>query len=269
MIKVGLIGCGAIGASLAKTIEKRFAGVARLIYVSDHNPEQIEKLQAKIRTRKFHIVSIEELVSKSELIIEAASQNAARVAIPQALKKNKQIVVLSVGGILQIPRFDLLLKKSRGRVYVPSGAIAGIDAVLAAKALKIRRVQVTTRKPLKSLSDSPYFKKNRLHLSKIGRPTCIFDGSALQAIRFFPQNINVAATLSLAGVGPRKTHVRIFASPTYHYNTHEIEIKGTFGTIVSKVRNVPSGENPKTSALAIGSTIALLEKIFDRLKVGT
>ncbi len=192
-----------------------------------------------------------------------------RTAIPIALRHHKNLIVLSVGGVLQIPTLQSLLKKSRGQIYVPSGAIAGVDAVLAGKALRIRQIQVTTRKPLRSLSGSPYFKMRRLDLAKIKRPTLIFDGSAFQAIRCFPQNINVAATLSLAGIGPRKTRVRIFASPTYHYNTHEIEIKGGFGRIVTKVRNVPSGENPKTSALAIGSTVALLEKLFDRLKVGT
>jgi aspartate dehydrogenase len=269
MVKIGLIGCGAIGSSIAKTIEKKFSKVARLVYVSDQNPEQIEKLQSKIRTGKFHAVSIPELAIKSDLIIEAASQQAAKQAIPEALKRNRDIIVLSVGGLLQIPNFSRLLKKSRARVHVPSGAIAGIDAVLAAKALHIKRIQVTTRKPLKSLSGSPYFQKHRLELGKIRRPTLIFDGTAFQAIRCFPQNINVAATLSLAGIGARKTRVRIFASPTYHHNTHEIEIKGDFGLIVSKVRNVPSGENPKTSALAIGSTVALLEKMFERLKVGT
>src|SRR3989338_3090720 len=152
MIKIGLIGCGAIGSQLARVIEQKFRDVARLVYVSDLDREKIRKLAKKIRSGKFHAISTLELIHKSNFIIEAASQEAARAYVPQALKYHKDILVLSVGGLLQIPNLSRLLRKSKSRVYVPSGAIAGVDAVVAAKTLGIKKVQITTRKPLASLS---------------------------------------------------------------------------------------------------------------------
>ena len=269
MIKIGLIGCGAIGSVLAQTIERRFHRFAYLAYVSDCNPEQIHKLRRKVKSRTFRSVSANELIRNSNLIIEAASQEAARLFIPEALHYHKDILVLSVGGVFRIPNIQKLVARSRGHVYIPSGAIAGIDSVLAAKVLGLRRVRITTRKPLKSLLDSPYLSQKKFKVRKICKPTLIFEGDASQAIRYFPQNINVAATLSLAGLGSKKTRVRIFASPTYRHNIHEIELIGRFGRMVSTVTNIPSKENPKTSVLAIGSAIAALEKIFQQIKVGT
>ena len=269
MIRVGIIGCGAIGSSIARAIEKKFARRAFLAYVSDTNSQQIKKFKRKLKFSHPRVVSTAELIKQSHFIIESASQQAARNVIPQALKQNKDLLVLSVGALLQIPTISKLAQKSRGHIYVPSGAVAGIDGILAAKIFGIRRVQLTTRKPLKSLQGSPFFIKHGLENKPIKKPTLIFDGTAAEVISEFPQNINVAATLSLAGIGPRKTRVRIFTSPTYRYNIHEVEIEGASGKMSFKMVNVPSLENPKTSALAIGSAISALNKIFSRLKVGT
>ena len=189
--------------------------------------------------------------------------------VPKVLACGKDVLALSVGGILEIKNLNRLLARSRGRVYIPSGGVAGIDAVLAAKTGQIHSVRITTRKPLRSLRSAPYFSKNGFRPEQIKKPTLIFKGNAYEAIRNFPENVNVAATLSLAGIGPKRTHVQIFTSPTYRYNVHEIEINGSFGRIISQVTNLPSQENPKTSALAIGSAIATLEKIFDHIKIGT
>jgi len=269
MIQIGIIGCGTIGSALARAIQKRFSKFARLAYVSDINPNQIQKLRKKIKSPRFQAVSLSELIKKSDFVIESASVNASCKVIPKVLKAGKDILTLSVGGILKIKNLEHLLTKSRGHIYIPSGGVAGIDAVLAAKTGQIHSVRITTRKPLRSLQSAPYFSKKGFRPERIKKPTLIFKGNAYDAIRNFPENVNVAVTLSLAGIGSRKTHVRIFTSPTYHYNMHEIEIKGSFGRILSQVTNLPSRENPKTSALAIGSAIATLEKIFKKIKIGT
>ncbi|OGW81172.1 MAG: hypothetical protein A3G33_10275 [Omnitrophica bacterium RIFCSPLOWO2_12_FULL_44_17] len=214
-------------------------------------------------------MSVKELVEKSDFIIEAACPDVAKAIIPKILQCHKQALILSVGGVIQIKNLERLLQKSRGCIYIPSGAIAGVDALLACKGASIKRVRITTRKPVRSLLGAPFMKKAKNELNKIRKTTLIFEGTAEQAVRYFPQNINVAATLSLAGVGSKRTLVRIYTSPTYRFNSHEIEIEGDFGRIHSKVTNIPSEENPKTSALAIGSAIATLGKIFSRLKVGT
>lgn len=269
MIRIGIVGCGTIGSAFAKAIEKRFRRFACLAYVSDINPTQIQKLRSKVKSSRFRAVSVARLIQKSDFIIETASVQAACEIIPKVLVYGKDILTLSVGGILKIPNLKRLLEKSSGRIYIPSGGIAGIDAVLAAKIGQIRSVRMTTRKPLRSFRNAPYFSRNGFRAKHIKKPTLIFKGSAYQAIQYFPENVNVAVTLSLAGIGPRKTRVQIFTSPTYHYNVHEIEIKGGFGRMVSQVTNLPSKENPKTSALAIGSAIATLEKILSRIKIGT
>ena len=269
MLRIGLVGCGAIGSALAKTIVKKFYRHARLVCIADRNPSQIQTLRKKFKLTRVRAVSVPELIRQSDFIIEAASIEAVSDILPAALRRGKDVLILSVGGILKISNLNRLLRKSRSHIFIPSGAVAGIDGVLAAKTGRIYSVSITTRKPLRSLRHSPFLRKHKLLKKKIHGPTLIFEGTASQAVRHFPQNINVAATLSLAGIGPGKTRVRIYASPTYRYNTHEIEVNCSFGRIFSEVRNVPSRENPKTSALAIGSATAALEKIFAQLKIGT
>ncbi len=269
MIQIGILGCGTIGSALAKAVLKKFPQKARLQFVSDHHPDQIIKLRKQLKVN-FKSVSISELIRRSDFIIEAASVKASEKIVPLVLAAGKEILVLSVGGILKIKNLQNLLNRSQGgKVYIPSGAIAGLDGVLGSKNGGIKSVRITTRKPLKSLAQAPFFLKQGFRSDRIKKPTLIFEGNALKAIEHFPENVNVAASLSLAGIGPKKTKVRIFTSPTYRYNQHEIEIQGGYGQIVTRVTNVPSRENPKTSALAIGSAIATLEKIFSPIKIGT
>lgn len=269
MIRVGIIGSGAIGSELAKAIKEKFSRFARLAFVSDIHPEKVKALQKKLKSVRFRALNTNQLIRQSDFVIEAASQQAACDIVPKVLARGKSVLVLSVGGLLQVKGLDALLKKSRGSIYVPSGAVGGIDAVLGARTGKIKKISITTRKPVRGLLGAPYFSKNKIRLQSIKKPTLVFEGTAERAIRYFPQNVNVAATLSLAGIGPRKTKVRLFTSPTYRTNSHEIEIVSSYGTMKFEVHNVPSRQNPKTSALAVGSAVATLEKIFERLKVGT
>ena len=266
MLKVGIIGCGAIGSELARVVVTRFKKNARLAYLCDANPKVAQNLKQKLKTSAA-ISPLSKLVCKSDFIIEAASQQAALDAIPLARRFKKKMLVMTVGALLRIP--NALTKLQKGILYVPSGALAGVDALLAAHQGKITKVRLTTRKPLASLKDAPFFKKSKWADKVIRKPTVIFDGSAHVATQCFPQNINVAATLSLAGIGSQKTKVRIITSPRYKTNSHEIEIEGSFGRIKTLTDNIPSKYNPKTSALAIYSAIACLQKIFSALKVGT
>ncbi len=266
MLKIGIIGCGAIGSELARAVSTRFKDKAKLAYFSDIDPKHAQILKKKLKISS-RIVPLSELVQKSDFIIEAASQKAALQAVPLAIRMNKKILVMSVGALLQIPK--LIQNNKKGILYIPSGAIAGLDALLAAKQEKITRVSITTRKPLSSLKSAPFFQNSKWARKKITKPTVIFKGNAIQATKAFPQNINVAAALSLAGIGPKKTRVQIVASPTYTRNTHEVEFVGSFGRVKTIAENVPSRRNPKTSALAIASAIACLEKILSPIKIGT
>lgn len=267
-LKVGVIGIGAIGSRLVGILAKEFRQEAKVRFLCDLKKERLREV-ARRWVPEARIVAWPSLVEKSDLIIEAASQKIALPVAQKALKENKQVLILSVGGLMTWNGLSAILEKTEGRLWIPSGALAGIDGLLAANQGEIRRVTLTTRKPFAGLRGAPYLRRKKIRLSALKAPTLIFEGDASEAIRAFPKNVNVAATLALAGLGPRKTRVRIFTSPTYRQNQHEVEIEGDFGRIRTEVANLPSSRNPRTSELAILSAAATLRKIFGRVQIGT
>ncbi|MBI4708486.1 MAG: DUF108 domain-containing protein, partial [Candidatus Omnitrophica bacterium] len=154
------------------------------------------------------------------------------------------------------------------QIYLPSGAICGLDGVKSASLGRIDKVTLTTRKPPRSLEGAPYLVSKGINLSQIKQETLLFEGTAEEAIRGFPQNVNVCATLSIAGIGPEKTRVKIITSPFYTSNIHEVEAEGAFGRLTVRTENVPSPQNPKTSYLAALSAIATLKQILEPVKIG-
>ncbi len=268
MIKIGLVGCGNIGAQLAVHIQKKLRTQATLVSIWDNDSQTAQKLQTVLR-KKIISVSIAQLVSQSDLIIEAASADAVQQLLPLVIKKKKQLMVLSSGGLLRNPARLAQAIRARTPIFLPSGALAGLDGIKSARVGKIRSVTLTTRKPPLSFSGAPGVQNKKLRLESIRKPTVIFDGNALKAARLFPQNINVAATLALAGVGAARTRVRIIADPGIKNNSHTIESVGDFGILISRTENRPSVRNRKTSQLAVYSAIATLEQILNPLQVGS
>ncbi|MBI4115714.1 MAG: DUF108 domain-containing protein [Candidatus Omnitrophica bacterium] len=268
LISVGIIGLGAIGSRLVEILTKEFHDKVRVDSICDIKEERIEEIQGKWAPRAKSL-PWPSLVARSDVVIEAASQEIALSVAKEALKRGKQVLILSVGGLLAWNGLSLVLKKTKGKLWIPSGALAGVDGVLAANEGRIHKVTLTTRKPLAGLAGAPYLLEKRINLSRITKPTLIFEGNAAQATRAFPQNVNVAATLALAGIGSKRTLVRILTSPTYKRNQHEVEIEGDFGSIRTVVENFPSKRNPRTSELAVLSSVATLKKIFGHLHIGT
>jgi aspartate dehydrogenase len=204
--------------------------------------------------------------------VEAASQEAVRDYAKAILNSGKDMLIMSVGALADHKFLDELIAIAQAKgakIYLPSGAIAGLDGLKSAKEAGIEEVTLTTRKPPKSLVDAPYVKEKCIHLKNLKKEMLIYEGPAREAVKFFPANVNVAASLSLAGIGPEKTRVRIIADPKIDRNIHEIFVKGEFGELEVKTRNVPSPENPKTSYLAALSAIATLKKISNNIQVGT
>ena len=183
LTKVGLVGCGAIGTYIAKLLSSKFKDQARITFVNDLQPEKAEALGKS--------VSLEDLAAKSDFIIEAAHADIVKTLVPLALKKNKSILVMSVGGLLSIANLETLLVKSKGTIYVPSGAIAGVDALSAAKQDGIRSVSITTRKPIRGLVGAPILKEKGIDLDSITGEKVLFEGTAREAVKAFPQNVNV------------------------------------------------------------------------------
>ncbi len=267
-LKVGLVGCGTIGSALAKSLVKDFHQRAALVALSELDPAKANRL-IRILKKRIPLLSIEKLIQRCDLILEAASASISSYVAQQALKQDKQVLIMSVGGLLKDKRWLRLSRMSHGKIWIPSGALAGIDGLLAAKEGKIRSVKLVTEKPPQSLWDAPYFRHKRFPKLKGNQSCCLFKGSAEEAVKGFPQNINVAAILSLAGLGPQKTQVEIWTSHKVRSNRHRILIEGDFGKIEALTDNAPSEENPKTSALAIHSAIAALRKIFSSISIGT
>ena len=268
MITIGLVGCGTIGSRLAVEIQRQFRGTARLIGLYDRNDDTAKQLQKKLKL-PVPILSPDQLIRRCQLLIEAASANAVGQLLPKAIAHRKGMLLMSTGGLLRHP--DLIRKAIARKIplYLPSGAIAGLDGIKAAGIGRLKSVTLTTRKHPKSLAGAPGIARAKLRLNSLRSPRTVFKGSALEAVSAFPQNINVAATLALAGMGATRTQVRIIADPTVHTNIHEIEAAGDFGTLFVRTENRPARENPKTSRLAVFSAIATLKQILEPIRIGT
>ncbi len=272
MKKVGLIGCGAIGSELALAVDSGRID-AELKAVFDIYPESASRLAARLRTKPIAARNIEEFVASDlDIVVEAASQDAVRRYARLVLERNHDLMIMSIGALLDPGLYDDLrgiAEKHGRRIYLPTGAIAGIDAIRSVRHL-LKEIMLTTTKSPRALEGAPFFQKHRIDLRKIKKARVIYEGRAEEAVKLFPANVNVAAVLSLAGTGGRKTKVRIVADPKVRTNIHEIAARGRFGTMHFRVDNIPSPANPKTSYLAVLSAIECLRSICDdRIMVGT
>jgi aspartate dehydrogenase len=268
MIKVGLVGAGAIGTELALYCKRYLRHQIKIQGIIDHHPEKETLLRKRLGLRRY--ACVEDLIPDCSLIIEAASSAAAFPLAKLALSSGKDALLMSTSGLVpHIQEIQLLLKKTGGRLFLPSGAVTGVDALKSACSGKIQSVTLVTRKSPKGLKSAPFIASKGINLNRLRKETLVYQGSAKGAIQGFPQNINIAATLSLAGVGARKTKVKIYASPGLRHHVHELQVTGDFGTFVTKTKNVPTSKNPKTSRLAVYSAASTLKSIASSLQVGT
>ena len=271
LLRIGIVGCGAIGTSLAKAIVSDFAPQAKLAALYDIDRNKVLVLVKKLKAESTVIArSLESLIKRSDLVIEAAAAKSCLAITSSALKKGRDIMIMSVGGIVaQVSQLKKQALKNQAKIYIPSGAVSGIDALKAASQKKIKKIILITRKNPKSFENLDYIKRKGIRLDKIKKDIILFSGNARQAIKFFPQNINIAATLSIAGVGQRRTQVKIIASPKVKRNIHEISIESDVAKISTRVENLLHPDNPKTSFLAVLAAIATLRQILEPIRIGT
>ncbi len=270
--KIGLLGCGAIGTQIALAINSGKIP-AELTHIYDFDRVKSDALAAKL-DKKPTIVENPHLLSSNnvDLVVEAASQDAVKNHALSIIQNRKDLMIMSVGALLDESVFEILFeacKEFKKKIYLPSGAIAGLDSIKSVKDELESLTLVTTKNP-KALAGAKFFETHDIDITQIKEKTTIFEGAAKEAVTQFPANINVAALLSLAGLGSTKTQVRIVADPNTDKNTHQIEAKGKFGKITILVENVPDPSNPKTSRLAILSAIECLRQVCtDDIRIGT
>ena len=246
---------------------------ATLTHVFDESKEKSALLVKKL-TNKPEIVENSHLLSSNpvDIVVEAASQNAVRDVSLSILQNKKDLMIMSVGALLDESIYDILsnaCKDFKKTIYLPSGAIAGLDGIKSVQD-ELESLLITTTKHPRSLKDVKFFETSDIDLDKIDSSTIVFDGIAKDAVSLFPANINVAALLSLIGIGSEKTGVKIIVDPNTDKNTHCIEAKGKFGKMTFTIENVPDVNNPKTSRLAILSAIETLKKYcLNHIQIGT
>jgi len=246
---------------------------ATLTHVFDESKEKSELLVDKL-TNKPEIVENSHLLSSNpvDIVVEAASQDAVMDVSLSVLQNKKDLMIMSVGALLDESIYDILsdaCKDFKKTIYLPSGAIAGLDGIKSVKN-ELESISITTTKHPRSLKGAKFFETSDINLDEINTSTVIFEGIAKDAVSLFPANINVAALLSLTGIGSEKTGVKIVADPNTDKNTHHIVAEGKFGKMTFTIENYPDVNNPKTSRLAILSAIETLKKYCsDDIQIGT
>ena len=265
-LRVAVVGLGAIGTKVVEALDQGIDGLV-LTAVSVQNPDKHRAWLAGL-TSKPAVLPIEALSGVADMVIECAPSKLLRSIVAPFVESGKTAVVLSAGALLDNEDLIELAKRNGGQIVVPTGALIGLDAVTAAAVGGIQSVRMVTRKPINGLAGAPYIVENSIDIAGITEPLRIFEGTAREAAKGFPANLNVAVALSLAGIGPDQTRLEIWADPTVTRNVHRIEVESDSARFSMAIENVPS-ENPRTGRITALSVIAYLRKQRASLRVGT
>lgn len=271
-LRIGIIGCGTIGgyvldAVMAGKIEN--SEIAMVCGRSNHS-----KGAAKVKGYGLKWVTDYRMLLKADinLVVEAASHEALEETGVQILKAGIDLIPASIGSLVSERLYEDLKQAAReGKsiMHIPSGGIGGLDAIQAAIHAGVEEISMTSRKPPVAWKGIPYVEQMELDLEHMDEPTVLYEGPARDCVKKFPQNINIAAALSLAGLGFDTTHIRIVADPTVVHNTHEIHCRGDAGRFTIILENVPVPENPKTTYMACLSVLATIKNLRSCCRVGT
>src|SRR5215468_230408 len=264
--RIAIAGLGAIGRVLARRLHEGIPGLT-LAGVAAHDRA---KAQAWLDAQGIGcpLVELDALPNHADLAIECAPAAIIERVCRPMLEAGKAVMVLSCGALLERPYLIALAKERNGQIIVPTGALLGLDAVTAAAEGEIKSVRMTTRKPPNGLAGAPYLVANGISVEGLREPKRVFSGTARAAAAGFPANVNVAAALSLAGIGPDRTLIDIWADPGVERNCHTIEVDADSARFTLSIENIPS-ENLKTGRITALSVIAALRKLHAPVRVGT
>ncbi len=267
-LRLGIAGLGAIGMAVAQKIDRGAVPGLALSAVAVRDRTKAARNLADFRSKPV-LSSLAELAEHADVVLECVpGAHFAEVARP-AIEHGRIFMPLSVGQLLG--HMDLVerAQATGARIIVPTGALAGLDAIRAIAEGEVESVRIRTRKPPKGLEGAPYLQSQGISLQGLKEPLRIFEGSAREAIRGFPANVNVAVALSLAGIGPDRTRIEIWADPSVTRNTHTIEAVSNSSNLTITIENIPSEENPATGKVTALSALAALRRLTAPLVVGT
>jgi len=265
-LRVAIAGFGAIGGRVAQALDDGIPGF-ELVAVAAQDKGKAARRMEKLRNPA-PVLDIAELEPVADLVIECAPAALLPAIAEPFLREAKSVMVLSVGALLAQEHLVALARQHGGQIIVPTGALLGLDAVAAAAEGQIESVRMVTRKPVRGLVGAPYLVENDIRIEDIREPMRVFQGTAREAAKGFPANLNVAVALSLAGIGPDRTMLEIWADPDLQRNTHRIEVESDSARFSMSIEGIPS-ENPKTGRITPLSVIACLRKMTAPLRVGT
>ena len=265
-LRIGIAGLGAVGRKLATALDDNAIPGLLLAAIGVRDET---KARASIQLKSDPVfTTVENLADHCDVVVECApSALLPQIATP-VLKAGKTMVVLSAGALLFHPELIELARENGGQIVVPTGALLGLDAVSAAAEGTIHSVTMKTRKPVRGLLGAPYLVENNIVIDHITEPMCIYRGSPRGAAKGFAANLNVAVALSLAGIGPDRTVLEVWADPHIDRNIHQIVVEADSASFTMEIQNIPS-ENPKTGRITALSVLAALRKMTAPLRVGT
>jgi len=271
-MRVGILGGGVIARLLLEHTSRGEMGEAQIVAIAGRN----ENSRGKALAREFDlpfVIGAEQLIAaRPDVVIEAASHDAVRESAEALLVQGIAVIVLSAGALCD-ERLRVRLERAaaghRALLYVPSGGIGGLDALKAACAAGVDEVSIAVTKPPAAWKGIPYVEGKNIDLDRLAGPVTLFEGTAREGVPHFPANVNIAAALSLAGIGFERTRLKVVADPALKFNTHFITIKGRTGTIDLRFESVPSPDNPKTAMLACYSALAAFRQFNSPVRYGT
>ncbi len=266
-IRVALAGFGAIGGAVARRLDRGITGL-RLAAVSARRVERARR-QMTALAHPVPVVPLAELAELADVVVECAPAAVFREVAEPAIAAGRIFMPVSVGQLLEHPDLIDFAARTGARIIVPTGALLGLDAVRAAAEGAIHSVTMVTQKPPRGLAGAPYLEEHGISLEGLNAPLKVFEGSAREGARGFPANVNVAAALSLAGIGPDRTRLEIWADPAIERNRHRITVEADAARFEMAIENVPTDENPRTGKITALSVIAALRALTAPLKVGS
>jgi aspartate dehydrogenase len=263
-LRVGIIGLGAIGRPLADAIAAGRAGPVAVSAALVRDPARHPGLPGGGVLTADRATFLAQPMS---LVVETAGHEAVRECGEAVLASGRDLMVVSVGAFADealLARLQAAARAAGRQILIPSGAIAGLDTISAAAVGGLDEVSITTRKPPAAWRGTA----GEAQALAATEPALLYEGPARAGVALFPQNVNVAAALALAGVGLDATTMRVYADPTVTHNTHEVRARGAFGELQLVLQNVPSAENPKTGRVVAMSVLKAVRNRLAPLVVG-